>query len=130
MTCHRLGSIVLAAATIAVAGCGSDAAPDLSGAWSGALPGTCSSQVVLDLSESDRGVITGAGSLVTSPSCGLGNLNYSISGEHDHPFVSMVLAPVAHQGSHLTLSGTVRDADVIDAMLGTDPVTLTRSRVP
>lgn len=119
----------IVAATIAVAGCGADSAPDLSGAWSGSLPGTCSNQIVLDISESARGVITGTGSWVTSASCGLGNLNYAISGEHDPPFVSMVFTPVGHPGGHLTLSGTVRDADVIDATLGADPVTLIRGRV-
>lgn len=122
-------AFLLCAAGAVLAGCDTDSGPDLSGLWIGSFPGQCGAVVTISITRSERGIIEGSASLQSPVSCGFSAISYSMTGEHDHPRVTMTFHPVSGQGvsSSLTLSGTVDGADVIEATIDETSVTLVRT---
>lgn len=110
-----------------MSGCGaSGGGPDLSGTWTGVVPGGCQPALSVDIGES-KGVLTGTAKATYGAACGWGTLSYRVSGQHDHPAVTMRFEPMSDLRERV-LSGSVRGTDSLVAKLDTIDVTLVRSR--
>lgn len=121
--------LMAAVSLVAFAACDSENGPDLSGSWSGSVTGQCATSVSLTITEGSGGVLSGTATLAAPVSCGFASaVNYSVSGEHDHPSVQMTLTPTPGQNITATrsITGNVGSADNISASLDGEAVTLVR----
>lgn len=130
ISCHTRTALLVGITTV-VFGCDSSG-PDLTGSWSGTIERTCGPSLTLSLVESAAGVISGSANLLSPPSCGFGSVNYTVSGEHDHPQVVLVFEPLPGQyaGARFELSGAVSGADSITGAVEGDAITLVRQPSP
>jgi hypothetical protein len=135
-TSRIVGALALFAAFTA-GGCDEPhAGPDLAGAWAAAATASCGPSLTLTLSESRNGDLSGTGRATFPGICGMGSVNYTVAGHHDHPSVSAQLTSTLNADllgwERVSLGGTLSGADTIKTQLtlsgGTQPVNATLVR--
>jgi hypothetical protein len=106
------------------------AGPDLAGNWLGVVAGPCKPAVTMVLTETTSGVLGGTAQAKWGAACGWSTEDYQISGQHNHPSLSISFIRNFNWESFgpTGFSGTVTNTDSLTGKL--DALDLVMVRQP